>query len=86
MEARVSRRNYFENQAAVENKVSEKGRLNIGAFVSFVSVLLASISLAVVGTPAAVGAYLVLAIVSAFSFEFFVDREIRNAEKKELSE
>lgn len=85
MEARVSRRNYFENQAVVENRVSEKSRLNIGAFVSFVSVLLASVSLAVVTAPAAVGAYLVLAVVSAFSFEFFVDREIRNAERKELN-
>ena len=83
MERRVNaRRNFFESQAAVENSVSEKARLNIGAFVSFISTLLAALSLAVVNSPATEAAYLVMAVVSAVAFEFFVDREIKKAVRK----
>ncbi|MGI6203659.1 MAG: hypothetical protein ACOYJH_00030 [Anaerovoracaceae bacterium] len=83
MERRVEVRNGITRQAEAENRITEKERLNGGALVSFISALLAALGAAVVTAPAAVGAYLVLAIVSAFSFEGFVDAGIRKAIKHE---
>ncbi|MGI6203865.1 MAG: hypothetical protein ACOYJH_01075 [Anaerovoracaceae bacterium] len=81
MERKINVRN-----AAVVNNVKSRtadAGLNRGALVSFISAVLAALSLAVVSTPAAVAAYTVMAIVSAFVFEGFVDAEIRNRIKDE---
>ncbi|MEE3362011.1 MAG: hypothetical protein VZQ84_00465 [Anaerovoracaceae bacterium] len=84
MERRVDVRNGFTvQQAEAENKITAKQRLNSGAFISFLGALLAALGASVVAAPAAVSAYIVMAIVCAFSFEGFVDAEIRNAVKHE---
>ena len=81
MERRINVRN-----AAVVNKAEKKAAyagLNIGALVSFISTVLAAFAGAVVSEPAAAAAYLVMAVVSAFAFEGFVDGEISTKIKEE---
>ncbi|MGI6204589.1 MAG: hypothetical protein ACOYJH_04865 [Anaerovoracaceae bacterium] len=84
MERKINVRNgVIAQQALAENRETEKGRLNSGAFVSFIAALLAALGASVVAAPAAVTAYLVLAIVSGAAFEVCVDREISKAKHNE---
>ncbi|MGI6203848.1 MAG: hypothetical protein ACOYJH_00990 [Anaerovoracaceae bacterium] len=81
MERKINLRNAVVTNNA-KKKAADTG-LNTGALVAFISTLLASLGLAIVPEAAAVTAYGIMAIVSAFIFEGFVDAEIRKKIRNE---
>lgn len=82
MERKINVRNAAVVNNSVKSRKADAG-LNRGALVAFISAVLAALSMAVVTAPAAVAAYTVMAIVSAFVFEGFVDAEIREKIRSE---